>query len=170
MDDINGKVSMACNTLRDFFASDKKCMLVKGTACYEKHKIIMCALNEIMSGGHFLFRSEGLQTLPSHDVLGWAGIKNIPHSSQKTKIGNNVYEFDSMFSPQTKQRTSHSFDGVIVYPVESILCSRKYNLLDELFQPIKQIPKIILVTNRDNLPYDYSVLEKYKESVLILNQ
>lgn len=170
MDDINSKVSIACNALREFFASDKKCMIVKGTARWEKHKIIMCALNEIMSGGHFLFRSEGLQTLTTHSVLGWAGIEKTPSSGKKTRIGNNIYEFDSMFSAQTKRRTSHSFDGVIVYPVESILCSQKYSLLDELFQPIKQIPKIILVTNHDNLPYDYSVLEKYKESVLILNQ
>lgn len=170
MNDIGSRVTIACDALREFFASDKKCMLVRGTACCEKHKVIMCALNGIMNGGHFLFRGEGLSTLPARDVLGWAGIEKAPSSGRKMKIYNNTYEFDSLFRSQTRRRTSHSFDCAIVYPVEAILSCQRYSLLDELFQPIKEIPKIILITNQDTFPYDYSVLDKYQDTVLILDR
>ena len=86
--------------IKSFLSSDKRCMFVTGSAMYNKHKLVMAALDTLLRDSTILFRANALLNIPVSGFLDWVGVSKIPASGQKYRIYNNYYQFDSMGNPE----------------------------------------------------------------------
>ncbi len=161
---MNGK-KQAYDNIVDFIKSDDKCLLLTGTHQYEKHKLIMKVIHELCNGSTVLFRTNGMQNIPNNDFIGFAGIKKVPKAGEFVSIGRNKYSFDSFNSSRTWSNSSYKYDFAIVYPIDYILRSKHYELLDDVFQ--RYIKKVFLVSWTDRVEYDYDKINiSYDRHVL----
>jgi hypothetical protein len=155
-----GNREQAVAQIKEFLESNEKCMLVTGTHQYEKHKLIMCILNQELKGHLILFRTNSMQNIEDEEFLGWAKIKRNLKAGEKVKIGNNFYECDSLNTESTWHKTNNKFSCAILYPLDSLCRSEKLDAIDDLFQG-KEISKIFLVSWTDTKNYDYSIFARY---------
>ncbi len=58
-----------------FINNDDKCILVKGTNQYKKHKLVMSIINKHYKNEKILFRVNGMENVLNNEFLGWTGIK-----------------------------------------------------------------------------------------------
>ena len=146
--------------IKDFLQSDERCMLLTGTHQYEKHKLIMRILNEELANHLILFRTNSMQNIIEREFIGWTGLKKNLKAGERIKIGKNLYECDSFNTSSTWYKGSNKFSCAIVYPIDYICKSQKFQSIDNLFEH-KNISKIFLVSWTENRLYDYSILSKY---------
>ena len=78
--------------IKSFLSSDKRCMFVTGSAMYNKHKLVMAALDTLLRDSTILFRTNALLNIPVSGFLDWVGVSKIPASGQKYRIYNNYYQ------------------------------------------------------------------------------
>lgn len=155
---MNGK-KQAYDNVADFIKSDDKCLLLTGTHQYEKHKLIMRVIHELCNGSTVLFRANGMRNISDYDFVGFAGIKKVPKAGEFFRIGHNKYSFDSFNSSRTWSSSLYKYDFAIVYPIDYILRSKHYELLDDVFQ--RDIKKVFMVSWTDRVEYDYHKIENY---------
>lgn len=154
------------NKIMEFLNNDDRCILVKGTNQYKKHKLVLSIINKHYKNQKILFRVNGMDNILNNEFLGWAGIKKKVKSGENMKIGNNYYQFDSIITPNTWFNTDKKFKFAIIYPIDPIIRNKKYDALENLFN-YKKIEKIFLISWTDSKKYDYEDLEKYIDSVAI---
>ena len=149
-----------------FINNDDKCILVKGTNQYKKHKLVMSIINKHYKNEKILFRVNGMENVLNNEFLGWTGIKKKVKSGKNIKIGNNYYQFDSIINSSTWFNTDKKFKFAIVYPIDPIIRNKKYEALENLFNH-KELEKTFLISWTDSKKYDYNGLEKYINSIAI---
>ena len=152
--------------IKSFLSSDKRCMFVTGSAMYNKHKLVMAALDALLREKVILFRTNALMNIPSLEFLGWAGISKIPAAGEKYQIHNNCYQFDSMGNAGTRSRTANDFDCAIVYPAEA---ASNFAPIEEVFLR-KKIGKIFIIVNQNISLCECRNLQKYVDCTLELNE
>lgn len=72
--------------IKSFLSSDKRCMFVTGSAMYNKHKLVMAALDTLLRDSTILFRANALLNIPVSGFLDWVGVSKIPASGQNTEF------------------------------------------------------------------------------------
>lgn len=149
-----------------FINSSNKCLLIKGTNQYKKHKLVIAIINQLYKDKKILFRINGLENILNNDFLGWTGLKKKVKSGENIKIGNNYYQFDSMVRSNTWSNTDSKFKFAIVYPIDFIIREQKYEVLDNLFND-KEIEKVFLISWTDSERYNYDKIKKYTNSIVI---
>lgn len=154
------------NKIMEFLNNEDKCILVKGTNQYKKHKLVMSIINKHYKNEKILFRVNGMENISDNPFLGWTGIKKKVKSGENIKIGNNYYQFDSMNTSNTWFNTDKKFKFAIVYPIDPIIRNKKYEALENLFNN-KDLEKIFLISWTDSKKYDYNGLERYTDSIAI---
>ena len=161
----NGKKQLM-QKIEDFIKSDKKCMFITGTHQYQKHLLTIAMLEHLCPGSHVLFRSGGMQTLTDEYFLGQF-IEKQPKIGEKYRIGNNIYESDTIYNSGSWHKTSLNFDFAIIYPIDSIAREGKKYLkcIDNLFD-FKKVEKVFLISWTDS-KYDYSIFDKYVDASCI---
>lgn len=155
---MNGK-EQAIDLITEFLKSDEKVMLLTGTHQYKKHKLVMSVLNNYYKNAQILFRVNGMDNITSKDFAGFAGVKKVPRSGDKIKIGSNYYVFDSL-NKTTWSRSGNKFNFAILYPIDSAMKSNINDVLDDLIK-YKDIGKLFLVSWTDNRKYDYNKICQY---------
>ena len=154
--------------IKSFLNLDKRCMFVTGNAMYNKHKLVMVALDALLKNKTILFRTNALMNIPSLEFLGWTGISKIPAAGEKCKIHNNYYQFDSMGNSGTRSRTANYVDCAIVYPAESAILYDKFAPIEELFLG-KRAGKVFIIVNKNMNLCECGNLQKYVDCTLELN-
>ncbi len=149
-----------------FMESSDKCILVKGTNQYKKHKLVMSFINKNYKNEKILFRINGMDNILKSSFLGWTRIKKKVRSGENIKIGNNYYQFDSIITSNTWPSTDRKFKFALVYPIDPIIRNKKYDVLENLFID-KEIEKIFLISWTDKQKYDYKGLKSYIDSITI---
>lgn len=156
---MNGK-KQAIEKIEQFLKNKEKGILITGTHQFEKHKLIMKILDKNYKNANILFRINGMLNIKGNEYLGWCGIKRNPKAGEKTRIGNNYYQFDSCNTENTWYETSNEFDVAILYPLDSAYRGKIKKILEDLYTH-KKISKIFLVSWTDKKEYNYSELSNY---------
>ena len=154
--------------IKSFLSSDKRCMFVTGSAMYNKHKLVMAALDTLLRDSTILFRTNALLNIPVSGFLDWVGVSKIPASGQKYRIYNNYYQFDSMGNSGPRSRTANYVDCAIVYPAESAILYDKFAPIEELFSR-KRVGKVFIIVNKNMSLCECGNLQKYVDCTLELN-
>lgn len=135
---------------------------------YNKHKLVMAALDTLLRDSTILFRTNALLNIPVSGFLDWVGVSKIPASGQKYRIYNNYYQFDSMGNSGTRSRTANYVDCAIVYPAESAILYDKFAPIEELFSR-KRVGKVFIIVNKNMSLCECGNLQKYVDCTLELN-
>jgi hypothetical protein len=152
--------------IEGFLSSKEKGLLITGTHQYEKHILAMKLINKHYKNAHILFRINSLQNITDDPFLGCVGVKKQPKAGEKIRIGNNMYEFDSIFNRGTWSRTDYKFDFAICYPIDALARERDSKPIEDLFKQ-KDIEKIILCSWTDGSEYDYPFISNYYDRHVI---
>lgn len=154
------------NIINEFISSNKKCILIKGTNQYKKHKLAMALINQNYKKEKILFRINAIQNINQDEFLGWTGVKRKVKSGETIRISNNYYQFDCINKSNTWYNTDNNFKCAIVYPIDPILRSGDYEAIYNLFNN-KDIEKIFLISWTDDNRYDYKEIEKLVDVVAV---
>ena len=141
--------------VKNFFESPERGLLLTGTNEDEKHKLIMILLGKLYKDKRILVRSHHMNRL--NLFFGWAGLKKTPQIGKGNRLINNIYYFDTIYRPDTWNKTANSYDFALLYPFDILVSKGEVAAIDDLFK--KAIPKIILATH--DYYSDYAEFNNY---------
>ncbi|MDQ4683053.1 hypothetical protein, partial [Stenotrophomonas maltophilia group sp. RNC7] len=102
--------------ISQFLTSDEKCMLLTGTHQYEKHKLVLKIIKELINeSSTILFRVNGMNNVNS--IFENNNLKVKPGISKR--IGNHKIFIDSINSI-TWDKSPYNIDYGIIYPIDSV--------------------------------------------------
>jgi len=151
--------------LKNFLESDERGLLLTGTHESKKQKLIMGLLGTIYKDKRILVRTHHMNNLQS--CFGWTGLKKTPQIGKGIRLLNNIYCFDTIYRPDTWNKTSNNYDFAIIYPFDIIVSSGDSKAIADLYK--RSIPKIFLITHDCYPDYDFADFKEFISSYLEFN-